>query len=161
MDLTGPPALLRLDGSIIIPHMLPGKQAIPSGLFCISVDRSSRRSHGGRKLVAPHITDMNRRAAVQFSRYVGKSSITPSHTLRGEKIEKLGLIFQKNLKNFSNDSDSSLNAKKPSLLLVEIDWAHAQITILNLKEAVPNGFFTETSPYRAADAIYHPSPSHL
>ena len=41
VELTGPPALLRLDGSIIVPHMLHGNQIIPTDLFCLSVDRSS------------------------------------------------------------------------------------------------------------------------
>ena len=41
VELTGPPALLRLDGSIIVPHMLHGNQTIPTDLFYLSVDRSS------------------------------------------------------------------------------------------------------------------------
>ena len=50
VDLTGPPAAkLRLDGSIIVPCMLPGNQAIPSGLFRISVDRSFQKKSWRQK----------------------------------------------------------------------------------------------------------------
>ena len=92
MELTGPPALLRLDGSIIVPHMLHGNQIVPTDLFCLSVDRSSLRSHGGRKLVAPHITDMNRRVAYSAFKVREECLLTSSLTLRGEKIAKLVLI---------------------------------------------------------------------
>ena len=64
VDLTEPPAAkLRLDGSIIVPCMLPGNQTVPSGLFRFSVDRSFLRKSWRQKTCCSTYKDMNRRAA--------------------------------------------------------------------------------------------------
>lgn len=80
--------------------MLHGNQIVPTDLFCLSVDRSSLRSHGGRKLVAPHITDMNRRVAYSAFKVREECLLTSSLTLRGEKITKLVCFLKSFSKNF-------------------------------------------------------------
>ena len=64
VDLTGPPAAkLRLDGSIIVPCMLPGNQTVPLCLFRFSVDRSAFNASWRQKTCCSTYKDMNRRAA--------------------------------------------------------------------------------------------------
>lgn len=86
-------SFLRPDGSIIVPLMLRCNQTIPTGLFRISGDRSSQiGSHGGRKLVAPHKTDINRRAAYSIFKVL-RRFLFPFHI--SECLREIEIVYLK------------------------------------------------------------------
>jgi len=83
VELTGPPALLRLDGSIIIPHMLHCDQTVPTGLFRISVDRSSLKESWRQKTCRSTYNGYEPEGCLFSFQGSGESSY-PSHFFNGD-----------------------------------------------------------------------------